>query len=220
MAKKDDLKNRVKQISKSLKKMYPQSAVQLKYSNAYEILIATILSAQTTDEQVNKITPNLFKRFPNPSALANANKEEVIEHIKSTGFFNNKAKSIMGAAKAIEKDYNGKVPDTMEELIKLPGVARKTANIVLGNYFNKNEGIAVDTHVKRVSQRLGFSNNKDANKIEKDLMNIVPKNEWTNISNELIWHGRKICKARKPLCEQCEISQYCDYYENEVRGKS
>jgi endonuclease III len=220
MAKKEDLKEKVKQISKALKKMYPQSAVQLKYSNAYEILIATILSAQTTDEQVNKSTPNLFKKFPDPAALANAKKEEVIELIKSTGFFNNKAKSIMGAAKAIEKDYNGKVPDTMEELIKLPGVARKTANIVLGNYFDKNEGIAVDTHVKRVSQRLGFSNNKDANKIEKDLMIIVPKNEWTNISNELIWHGRKICKARKPMCEQCEISKYCDYYENEVSGKS
>ena len=211
------LKHKVAAISDALSALYPKAAVQLKHNSGFELLIATILSAQCTDERINKVTPNLFQRFPTPQAFIEGDQEEVIELIRSTGFFNNKAKSIMGASKKIVEDFNGEIPQTMEEMITLPGVARKTANVVLGNYYNKIYGIAVDTHVHRLSNRLGLSDKKDAVKVEADLMQIVPKEKWTDFSNELIWHGRRVCNARKPLCQECPITNLCQYYEETTK---
>ncbi len=202
-------RERIEKILKILKETYKDATIALRYHDPFQLLVAVILSAQCTDKQVNKITPMLFERFPTPETMAKAPVEEVEELVRSTGFFRNKAKNIKEASRIILERFGGKVPDTMEDLLTLPGVARKTANIVLFNAFGKIEGIAVDTHVKRVAQRLGLTKHKDPVKIEKDLMKIIPKEDWGIISYILIEHGRNICKARKPLCEKCPVKELC-----------
>ncbi len=201
--------DKMHKIISILKKSFPKARVALKHDNPLELLIATILSAQCTDERVNKVTPALFDRYKNARDFAGASLKELEGFIRSTGFYHNKAKNIQNAARIINDKYHGKVPSTMEELIELPGVARKTANIVLFNAFNKLEGIAVDTHVKRVSGRLGFTKNIDPIKIENDLMKLVPKRDWGIVSNLLILHGRNICVAIKPKCPACPLIKLC-----------
>jgi len=192
-----------------LKNEYPEVKIALHYSNPLELLIATILSAQSTDRQVNEVTKKLFEKHRTAQDYMGMSQEELEKEIYSTGFYRNKAKNIIGACKIIVSDYNSKVPDTMEELLKLPGVARKTANIVLSVAFGKIEGMAVDTHVKRLSGRLGLTSYTDPEKIEKDLMKIIQKNDWDIFSLLLINHGRKVCFARKPLCGECILNKLC-----------
>ncbi|MFN3966713.1 MAG: endonuclease III [Endomicrobiia bacterium] len=200
---------KVNEIIKRLKKEYPKAKIALEFSNPLEILVATILSAQCTDERVNKVTASLFKKYKTVKDYANADLKKFEQEIKSTGFYHNKARNIISAAKIILEKFNGKVPDNMNDLLSLPGVARKTANIVLSNAYGIVEGIAVDTHVRRLSQRLGLTKNDDPVKIEQDLMKIIPKSDWFIISYLLIEHGRKICDARKPKCNECIISDLC-----------
>jgi endonuclease-3 len=192
-----------------LKKEYPEIKIALHYSNPLELLIATILSAQCTDKQVNAVTKKLFAKHRTAQDFAGISQEELEKEIYSTGFYRNKAKNIIAACKIIVNEYSSKVPDTMEELLKLPGVARKTANIVLSVAFGKVEGMAVDTHVKRLSGRLGLTAHTDPEKIEKDLLKIIPKKDWDIFSLLLINHGRKICTSRKPLCEKCILNKLC-----------
>lgn len=192
-----------------LEQTYPDARCSLDHANAYELLVATILSAQCTDVRVNMVTPALFERFPDPAALADADREDLENRIKSTGFFRNKTKSLVGMARALVEKHRGAVPATMEELTKLPGVGRKTANVVLGNAFGRNEGVVVDTHVTRVAFRLGLTRETDPVKIEQDLMKMVPREKWTQFSHLLIFHGRQICVARRPLCEKCPLSDLC-----------
>src|SRR5659263_284055 len=192
-----------------LKKEYPGVKIALHYSNPLELLIATILSAQCTDKQVNGVTKKLFEKYRTPQDFIKISQEELEKEIYSTGFYRNKSKNIIETCKIIVNEYNSKVPDTMEELLKLPGVARKTANIVLSGAFGKIEGMAVDTHVKRLSGRLGLTANTDPEKIEKDLLKIIPKKDWDLFSLLLINHGRKVCAARKPLCEVCILNKLC-----------
>ena len=202
-------KERVAQLVKVWPHVYPGAHCELDFRNPLELLIATILSAQCTDKRVNMVTPELFKKYRRASDYATASQTKLENAIRSTGFFRSKAKSIRGAMRAIAEEHNGKVPDTMEELRALPGVGRKTANVVLGNAFGKNKGIVVDTHVTRLSQRLGLTKHKDAEKIERDLMKIVPREHWTDWSHWLIWHGRRRCFARKPDCSRCEVFRLC-----------
>lgn len=209
----EDRKKRIKEIIKILRKEYPQPRTALNYRTPLELLVATILAAQCTDERVNKVTPGLFQKYPTVEALARARQEELENDIRSTGFFRNKARNIIGLANKLVSEYGGRVPDTMEELIKLPGVARKTANIVLSSAFRKAEGIAVDTHVRRLSERLGLSRQSDPEKIERDLMEIVPREDWLDFNFLLVDHGRKVCQARKPLCPQCVIKHPCPSFE-------
>lgn len=192
-----------------LVKQYPAAHCALNHANAFELLIATILSAQCTDERVNKVTPSLFKRFPTAALLAAASQDETESIIRSTGFFRNKAKNIIGAARVITEQFGGRVPDTMDELLLLPGVARKTANVVLGNAYGKNEGVVVDTHVSRLSHRLGLTKHTDPVKIERDLAKLFPRENWTMLAHLLIHHGRAICDARKPRCNTCPLATYC-----------
>jgi endonuclease-3 len=192
-----------------LTELYPTPETALVFHNPFELLIATIMSAQTTDKQVNIATPNLFARYPTPQAMAQAEVGELERLISSIGFYRNKAKNILATAKILSEKFDGQVPQTMEELITLPGVARKTANVVLGNAFNVNVGIAVDTHVTRLVGRLGLSKEVTPERIEKDLMEISPSNEWTNVSHRLIWHGRLVCQARKPNCAACMLAEVC-----------
>ncbi|KAA0002670.1 MAG: endonuclease III [Thermoplasmata archaeon] len=202
-----------------LKKEYPDvKGTALHYTNALELLIATILSAQTTDERVNMVTKDLFKKYRNAKDYANVSLEELQKDIKSINFYKNKGKYIKECCSIIVSQYNGKVPDSIEELIKLPGVSRKTANVVLSNAFRKDEGIVVDTHVIRLSQRLGLTKERDREKIEKDLMKSFPKEKWFDLANLLITHGRKICKARNPICEKCVLKEMCLYYKEMKRG--
>jgi len=203
---------RIREITKILRQNYPLSHTALQFKTSLQILVATILSAQCTDERVNQITPSLFQKYKTPADFARAKKEELEDEIRPTGFFRNKAKSIIAASKKMVKDFSGEVPDSMEELITLPGVARKTANIVLSCAFQKAEGIAVDVHVKRLSGRLGLSTEKIPDKIERDLMAIVPKTDWLDFNYMLVNHGRKICKARKPLCPSCKLNHLCPSY--------
>jgi endonuclease-3 len=202
-------RERVERLIEIWQKVYPDAHTELNFKNPLELLIATILSAQCTDKRVNMVTPALFKKYRTAKDYANASQAELESAIKSTGFFRNKAKSIRGATSRIAEKFGGKVPSTMEELRELPGVGRKTANVVLGNAFGKNEGIVVDTHVTRLSQRLGLTKHKDAEKIERDLMKLVPREHWTNWSHWLIWHGRRRCYARKPDCSNCEVFKLC-----------
>lgn len=204
-----DVKARAMKILSILEKTYPHPHIALEFKDPLLLMVATILSAQCTDARVNMVTPGLFKKYPDVKAFANADLDELKKEIRSTGFYNNKAKNIKAAAQMIVKDFDGKVPNTMEDLLKLPGVARKTANIILSNAFGKVEGIAVDTHVGRLSQRLGFSKNKDPNKIEKDLMALFPHDQWYKINYLLIDHGRAICDARKPKCPDCSANRIC-----------
>jgi endonuclease III len=205
----DALVAQARTVIRRLKKAYPDAKTELDYRSAWELLVATILSAQSTDKGVNLATPALFARYPTPAALADANPDDVEVLIKSTGFFRNKTKSIIGAARAITERHGGEVPHTMEELTALPGVGRKTANVVLGNAFHINEGIVVDTHVLRLSQRLGLTGNTDPVKVEQDLMPVVPRKTWALFSHLLIFHGRRVCFARKPACGECVLADVC-----------
>lgn len=196
-------------LLKRLKKAYPGAGCKLNHSNSLHLLIATILSAQCTDERVNQVTPVFFKTYPDAKAIAGAPLLSIEAIIRSTGFFRNKAKNIKSACTLITEQFNGKVPDTMEELLLLPGVARKTANVVLGTAFGKASGVVVDTHVSRLSQRLGLTKHKNPEKIEIDLINVIPKKSWILFSHQLIHHGRAICKARSPLCAKCPLEEIC-----------
>ncbi|HXH94949.1 MAG TPA: endonuclease III [Thermoanaerobaculia bacterium] len=192
-----------------LKRMYPKAKCALDFTNAFELLIATILSAQSTDARVNIVTKSLFRKYPGPKEFAEASQVEMERDVKQTGFFRNKAKAVIAASKAIVERHNGEVPRTMDELTALPGVGRKTANVVLSNAFKIAIGIVVDTHVTRVSARLGLTATDDAVKIEQDLMALIPQKEWINFSHRLIAHGRTICIARKPKCAQCALNELC-----------
>jgi endonuclease III len=203
------VRERIGQLVEVLPQVYPGAHCELDYKTPLQLLVATILSAQCTDKRVNLVTPKLFARYRTAAAFAQAPQEELEEMIRSTGFFRNKAKSIRAAAAAIVERHGGKVPDTMEALHELPGVGRKTANVVLGNAFGKDEGIVVDTHVARLSQRLRLTKQTDAEKIEADLMKTVPRQHWTIWSHWLIWHGRRRCFARRPDCRHCEILRLC-----------
>ena len=192
-----------------LKSEYPGAKTALDWSNPLELLVATILSAQTTDVRVNAVTSNLFAKYPTAADYAAADPTELQEDIRPTGFFRNKAKSLRGMARALVDEHGGEVPRTMEDLVALPGVGRKTANVVLGNAFGIDEGVVVDTHVRRLSNRLGFTTHSDPEKIERDLMQTVPKRDWTAFSHLLILHGRNVCKARKPACGDCVVNDLC-----------
>ena len=202
-------KARAKEIVKRLKKAYPHAHCSLTHDNPYQLLVATILSAQCTDERVNMVTPALFERYPTADDLAGARTEEIEELIKSTGFFRNKTRSLLGMSNALVERHGGNVPDNMDELVELPGVGRKTANVVLGNAFGKSVGVVVDTHVTRLSGRLGLTTETDAVKIEQDLMGVIARKDWTIISHLFIDHGRAVCKAPTPKCELCVLSDIC-----------
>jgi endonuclease-3 len=192
-----------------LSKLYPDAKCALVYRNAFELLIATILSAQCTDVRVNMVTPALFKKYPKPADFAAAPIEDIETMIHSTGFYRNKAKSIQGASRLLVEQHKGVVPRTMDELLLLPGVARKTANVVLGNAFAINQGMVVDTHIGRLSRRLGLSRHDDPKKVERDLMALFPQKNWTQLAHLLIYHGRRVCAARKPACERCTLADVC-----------
>jgi endonuclease III len=204
-----DEKKRARKVIGLLRKAYPDAKCSLNHSNPLELLIATILSAQCTDERVNMVTPGLFAKYRSCGDYVNADRADLEAEIRSTGFFRNKAKSIQGAAKMICEEYGGKVPETMEDLLSLPGVARKTANVVLGNAFGIASGVVVDTHVARLSTRLGFTKEKNPDKIERDLIELIPKKDWIDFPHLLIYHGRKVCKARVPLCAECVVERLC-----------
>ncbi len=204
-----EIKNRVKEIIERLLRTYPEAKIALKFTNPLELLVATILSAQTTDKKVNEVTASLFRKYRKPEDYARADLKELENDVKELGFFRNKARNIKMAAEMIVREFKGEVPQTMEELTRLPGVARKTANIVLANAFSVVVGIPVDTHVFRLSHRLGFSQEKDPVKVERDLMELVPKEHWFKFPYLLIEHGRAICQARKPACSRCVLSDLC-----------
>jgi len=204
-----ELKQRVRKIIRLLKRAYPDAKCSLNHSNAFELLVATILSAQCTDARVNIVTQDLFRKYRKPEDYLNVSPKELQQDIRTTGFFRNKTTSIQGAAKVLHEQYGDEVPRTMDELLELPGVARKTANVVLGNAFGLSAGVVVDTHVTRLSHRLRFSEQKTAEKIEQDLIAIVPKKEWVIFPHLMISHGRAICKARNPLCAECAIEKLC-----------
>lgn len=200
---------RVQAILKTLERTYPGATTALDYRSPFQLLVATILSAQCTDERVNRVTPELFAAYPSPAALAGASLEELENRVRSTGFFRAKARSIQGASRVIAERYGGEVPRSMEQMVALPGVARKTANVVLGTAYGLAAGIAVDTHVKRVAFRLGLTEETDPEKIERDLMRVIPQSKWTDLSHQLILHGRQICHARRPACPECPLAPVC-----------
>ncbi len=203
------LKQRALEILIRLQRLYPHATCSLHYSTPLQLLVATILSAQCTDERVNRVTPVLFSRFPDARSLANADLTELENLVRSTGFYRHKAKNIQAACRMIITDFNGEVPQQMEQLLQLPGVARKTANVVLAHAFGINAGVTVDTHVKRLSQRLGLTKHTDPIRIERDLMQLVPQPDWENWSIRLIYHGRAVCKARNPACKACQLADIC-----------
>ncbi|HEY4306271.1 MAG TPA: endonuclease III [Gemmatimonadaceae bacterium] len=198
-----------REIYRRLIEHYPNAHCALDFKSPFQLLIATILSAQCTDKRVNMVTPALFKKYKTPKAMSEANPEELEELIKSTGFFRNKTKSLLGMSTTVAEEHGGKIPEEMDDLVKLPGVGRKTANVVLGNAFGKNEGVVVDTHVGRVSGRLGLTKNTDPVKVEQDLMKLFPREDWTLLSHLFIEHGRQICDARRPNCEECFLNDIC-----------
>jgi endonuclease-3 len=200
---------RVAAILAKLDEAYPNATCELKHENAFQLVISTILSAQCTDVRVNQVTETLYKKYRDPKAFAYATPSELEQDIRPTGFFRNKTKSVMGASKAIIEKFGGEVPRTMEELLTLPGVARKTANVVLGTAFGIPSGIVVDTHVQRIANRLDLTRNEDPKKIEQDLMQVIPKEKWIQFSHQIIWHGRRICQARKPKCVECNMESLC-----------
>ena len=202
-------RQRTGEILARLRREYPDAHTALDHRNAYEMLVATILSAQCTDKRVNEVTPALFRRFPTPRELAGASLAELEDLVRTTGFFRNKARALLGLGQALVTEHGGKVPASMDELRRLPGVGRKTANVVLGNAFGQNVGVVVDTHVQRLSRRLGLTAETDPEKIERDLMDLVPQPDWTLWSNLLIAHGRKVCQARRPLCASCVVADLC-----------
>jgi len=200
---------RIKQILERLDQTYPGATCALRHGSAWELLVATILSAQCTDVRVNMVTPELFRKYPSPQAFASLRPEQLEPDIRSTGFFRNKSKSLVGAAQKLVTEFGGQVPNDMEKLLSLPGVARKTANVVLGTWFGKAEGVVVDTHVHRVSRRLELTTNTDPQKIERDLMRVIPRAKWIIFSHQIIWHGRKLCVARRPKCAECPLENLC-----------
>jgi endonuclease III len=200
---------RVAQILKRLDQLYPDVTCALTHASAWELVVATILSAQSTDVNVNRVTPELFRKYPTVQAFAALSPEQLEPDVRSTGFFRNKSKSVVGAAKKIVADFGGQVPDEIEQLLTLPGVARKTANVVLGSWFKKAVGVVVDTHVHRISRRLELTTQSDPQKIERDLMKIIPREKWILFSHQIIWHGRKLCIARKPKCADCALENIC-----------
>jgi endonuclease-3 len=206
---KADEPQRIARLVAGLEELYPDAHCELDYRGPFQLLVAVILSAQCTDKRVNLVTPALFARFPDAAAMAAADVGELQELIKSTGFYRNKAKSILGAARAILEDHRGKVPQSMDELLELPGVARKTANVILGTAFGRNDGFVVDTHVARLSERLGLTRERDPVKIERDLCGKLPQSKWTQLGHQLIWHGRRVCFARKPDCGGCALQPDC-----------
>jgi len=203
-------KQRITKITGILRRTYPDVKTALRHKNPVQLLVATILSAQCTDEQVNRVTPTLFKRLPTAKDFAEVSFSDLEGMIRSTGFYRNKAKSIKACCVALVERHGGKVPDNIEDLVKLPGIGRKTANVILGSAFGI-AGIVVDTHVKRVSQRIGLTKESDPVKIEFDLMALIPKKDWIAFSHQMIWHGRALCKARKPKCSECPLLDLCDY---------
>jgi endonuclease-3 len=202
-------RQRTGEILARLRREHPDAHTALDHRNPFELLVATILSAQCTDKRVNEVTPALFRRFPTPRELAGASLAELEELVRSTGFYHNKARALLGLGQALVSEHGGKVPASMEELRRLPGVGRKTANVVLGNAFGQNVGVVVDTHVQRLSRRLGLTAETDPEKIERDLMDLVPQHDWALWSNLLIAHGRKVCQARRPLCGSCVVADLC-----------
>jgi endonuclease III len=200
---------RVAAILAKLDEAYPNATCELNFENPFQLVVATILSAQCTDVRVNQVTETLFKKYPDAKAFAYANPSELEQEIRPTGFFRNKTKSVMGASKAIIEKFDGQVPRTMEEILTLPGVARKTGNVVLGTAYGIASGVVVDTHVLRLSKRLDLSRNEDPKKVEQDLMKIIPKEKWIQFSHQLIWHGRRVCFARKPKCIECNMESLC-----------
>jgi endonuclease-3 len=200
---------RVAAILAKLDEAYPDAICELKHQNAFQLLISTILSAQCTDVRVNQVTETLYKKYPNPKAFAYATPSELEQEIRPTGFFRNKTKSVMGASKAIVEEHGGEVPRTMEEILTLPGVARKTANVVLGTAYGIASGIVVDTHVQRIANRLDLTRNEDPKKIEQDLLQVIPQERWIKFSHQIIWHGRRVCAARKPRCVECNLESLC-----------
>ena len=200
---------RVAEILKRLNDLYPDVTCALTHASAWELLVATILSAQSTDVNVNRVTPELFRKYPTVEAFAALTPEQLEPDVRSTGFFRNKSKSVVGAAKKVVADFGGQVPEDIEKLLTLPGVARKTANVVLGSWFKKAEGIVVDTHVHRISRRLELTTQNDPQKIEQDLIKIIPRERWILFSHQIIWHGRKLCIARKPKCAECALENLC-----------
>lgn len=212
VVKPDNEEQRKRRLSKILRRLnidYPQAECALRHNSAWELLAATILSAQCTDVQVNKITPALFERYPTAEAMAAAPVEAIEQMVKTTGFFRNKAKSLKGAAQKIVADFGGETPSTLEGLLALPGVARKTANVVMGTWFRKASGVVVDTHVQRISRRLDLTRQTDPKKIERDLMAALPRKRWILYSHQIIHHGRRVCAARKPKCTQCRLNDLC-----------
>ena len=201
--------DRVGEILKRLDQLYPEVTCALTHASAWELVVATILSAQSTDVNVNRVTPELFRKYPTIEAFAALTPEQLEPDVRSTGFFRNKSKSVVGAAKKIVADFGGQVPDEIEKLLTLPGVARKTANVVLGSWFKKAVGVVVDTHVHRISRRLELTTQNDPQKIEQDLMKIIPQKKWILFSHQIIWHGRKLCIARKPKCAECTLENIC-----------
>jgi endonuclease-3 len=202
-------KDRIAKILEGLNQLYPAATCALRHADAWQLLVATILSAQCTDKRVNEVTPGLFRKYPTMRDFAAVSQEELAQDIRSTGFFNNKAKAVRGAARKILSDFGGKVPETMEEMLTIPGVARKTANVVLGAAFGIPSGVVVDTHVQRIAQRLDLTKEKDPVKIEKDLMKLIPEGTWILFSHQLIHHGRNLCVARKPRCAECPLNPIC-----------
>jgi endonuclease-3 len=200
---------RVAAILAKLDEAYPEAECALKHENPFQLLVSTILSAQCTDTRVNQVTQALYKKYPSPQAFACANPRELEQEIRPTGFFRNKTKSVMGASKELVEKFGGQVPRTMAEMLALPGVARKTANVVLGTAYGITSGIVVDTHVLRLASRLDLSRNTDANKVEQDLMSAIPRDKWIKFSHQLIWHGRRVCQARKPRCIECNLERLC-----------
>jgi endonuclease III len=200
---------RVRIILEKLQQAYPDAVCELKHQNAFQLLISTILSAQCTDVRVNQVTQTLYSKYPDVEAFAYANPAEIEQDIRPTGFFRNKTKSIMGASKKLIEDFRSEVPKTMEEILTLPGVARKTGNVVLGSAFGISSGVVVDTHVQRISHRLDLTKNEEPKKIEQDLMKIIPQSDWIRFSHQIIWHGRRVCVARKPRCIDCNLERVC-----------
>jgi len=198
-------------LIETLKSTYPEATCSLDFKTPFELGIAVMLSAQCTDERVNKITPRLFEKYKKPEDYLNASLEEIEEIIKPCGFYKNKAKNLLGYSKMIVEQFNGKVPETMEELVKLPGIGRKSANVIMLEAFNNPQGIAVDTHAKRIANRIGLSKEKEPLKIEQDLIEIIPKEYFKDVNHLLVWHGRKMCGSRNPKCEGCPVKEYCEF---------
>jgi endonuclease III len=207
-------KQRALEILARLKRLYPDAVCSLDYETPVQLLVATILSAQCTDERVNKVTPELFRQYPDALSLASADLDDIVALVRSTGFYRNKSKNIQAACRMIVTEFGGEVPRTMAELVRLPGAARKTANVVLAHAYGINAGVTVDTHVKRLCGRLGLTKHIDPIHIEQDLMKLLPQEDWENWSIRLIYHGRAVCNARKPACDRCELSDLCSFYKD------